>query len=125
MRLALIVAGSVPFALTACTRGGLSRSCVGWSAFDRFEPITCESTAMQPEELARRVGRPAEGLEREWGPATREVTDDASKVLVYEQTETSGRVVGGVPARPTYVRSYLFWVNAKGIVTRVETRGTP
>jgi hypothetical protein len=80
---------------------------------------------MRPEELARWVGQPAEALEKAWGPATREVTDASFKVLVYEQTEASGQIIKGVPEPPAYARSYLFWVDAAGIVTRVETQGAP
>jgi hypothetical protein len=119
------VVASILFLLTACVRGGTNRTCFGWRTPDRFEPIDCASTAIRPEELALWVGRPAGALEKAWGPATREVVDDTFKVLVYEQFETSGRVTGGVRARPSYVRSYLFWVDASGTVTRVETRGAP
>src|SRR2546428_3365171 len=99
---------SALLAVTACARGGANRSCFGYGTPGGFEPVNCVSTAMRPEELARWVGRPAAALEKDWGPPTRELSDDAFRLLVYEQTETSGRVTGGVRARPTYVRSYLF-----------------
>jgi hypothetical protein len=124
MRLALSVL-AVLFALGSCARGDTNRTCFGWRAPGRFEPIACNSTALGPEELARWVGRPAERLKEEWGPATREATDGIFRVWVYEQTETSGRVAAGVRSRPAYVRSYVFWIDADGTITRADMQGSP
>ncbi len=103
------------------------------------------STVVRPEVLQSWVGRSAAALEKEWGPATREVTDPGQHLLVYDQlgpgnsievsrpgatelhrtsetdyVQTQSRATigpGGV-----YVRSYVFWVDARGTIERVEVR---
>src|SRR5262245_40016669 len=85
-------------------------------------------------------GRPAADLVREWGPPTKEVEDAGQRVLIYEEvertgtssfsTEVSPRYTGGggiPPPQPTigynsYARSYLFWVDAAGKITKSQTR---
>ena len=109
--------------------------------------IACErSTALRPEVLQRWVGRPAATLEKDWGPATREVTDAGQRVLIYEELDRASREIntrgGGTSTRTmeppvqteanktafglkVYVRSYLFWVDTAGTIVRTEVHGAP
>ena len=97
------------------------------------------TTAVHPEVLQAFVGRPVAALEKEWGPATREVPDGGQRLLIYEQmdrrdavdvarsdstkraktlnyvqTQTNATVNPG----KVYARSYRFWVDAAGTVVR-------
>ena len=103
----------------------------------------CSSNEIRPEVLQRWVGRPAAALEKDWGPATRELTDNGLRLLVYDQLEGVEGVKttsGGVQSRTIqsavnaqaqatafpiqhYARSYLFWVDTTGTIVRTETRG--
>ncbi len=104
----------------------------------------CSSGALRPDELRVWVGRPAAAIQREWGPATREIVDGDLRILVYEQVErrtssdfqspVATRSSGGAAAlahaaaaeafrSPTvYVRSYLFWVNREGTIVHSDVR---
>jgi hypothetical protein len=84
------------------------------------------------------VGRPAADLVREWGPPTKEVDDAGQRVLVYEEVERTGSATfsrevsprysggGGIAPPPStvgynsYARSYLFWVDAAGKISRTQ-----
>jgi hypothetical protein len=97
----------------------------------------CGRSAVKPEELRAWVGRPATALEKDWGPATREVPDGDLRILIYEELtkntskgfegSRSVRALGPYGAAheaakeayrlPTiYVRSYLFWVDPAGTI---------
>ncbi len=102
----------------------------------------CASSGVPPEEIERWIGRPAAALEKAWGPATREVSDDGLKLLVYEELEAKKAINtqgGGTGTRTIqsninqqanatafppqlYVRSYLFWVDGAGKIVRADTR---
>lgn len=112
-RLARVV-GLTALGLMACSRGGLP-----------------------PEQVEAWVGRPRADLVREWGAPTKEVDDAGQRVLIYEEVEhtkstefsraVSPRAVGGTPPPSTvgpssYARSYLFWVDAAGKITRTQIR---
>ena len=119
MRRRSVVVGLTALGLIACTRGGLP-----------------------PERVQAWVGRPAAELVREWGAPTKEVDDVGQRLMVYEEVEraqggefqkqVSARQAGSTEAAaaanaavkgPTiYVRSYLFWVDAAGKITRTEIR---
>ena len=87
------------------------------------------------------MGRPAADLVREWGPPTKEVDDAGQRVLVYEEVERTGsaafsarglapvhwRAAASPPPPSTvgynsYARSYLFWVDAAGKISRTQIR---
>jgi hypothetical protein len=117
MRRRTLVVGLTALGLMACTRGGLP-----------------------PERVQAWVGRPAAELVREWGAPTKEVDDVGQRVMIYEEVErtqsadfsrevsTRGRSSGPEPAPATtlgyssYARSYLFWVDAAGKITRTQIR---
>jgi hypothetical protein len=102
----------------------------------------CASEGVPPEVLQGWVGRPATALEKDWGPATREVQDGELKILVYEELRqpTGGRTSfsdddgamrdrGAIErarqaywAPKVYVRSYLFWVDAGGRIVHSTVR---
>ena len=101
----------------------------------------CSSAPISPEQLQTWVGRPIADIEREWGPATREVADGSQKILVYEHLESKSGTdfqkppeAGGarrmaqqtandaVRGPTVYARSYLFWVDAAGKIVRAELR---
>jgi hypothetical protein len=115
-RLALIV-GLTALGLAACSRSGIP-----------------------PEQVQAWAGRPAADLVREWGAPTKEVDDAGQRVLIYEEVErtqspefsrevsSATKAAGQGPAAPatigyaSYVRSYLFWVDATGKITRTLIR---
>jgi hypothetical protein len=117
VRPAVVLAAVAVLGLTACTRGGLS-----------------------PEQVQAWVGKPAGELVRAWGAATREVDDAGQRVLIYEEVEqnnalnfdktVTARQAGSAAAAeavnqaargPTvYARSYLFWVDAAGVIVRAQ-----
>jgi len=115
MRHLALVVGLTALGLMACSKGGLA-----------------------PEQVEVWVGRPRADLVREWGAPTKEVDDAGQRVLIYEEIEqtkaaefsreVSQRNVGGVPPPPStvgyssYARSYLFWVDAAGKITRTQIR---
>jgi hypothetical protein len=87
------------------------------------------------------VGKPADALRQDWGPATREIQDGETRILVYEQFErntsddfttqrpnarnTYGRAQEQADAlrSPTvYARAYVFWVNREGIIVQSGVR---
>src|SRR5262245_23023978 len=101
----------------------------------------CATRGIAPETLKRWVGKPAASLEKDWGPATREVPDGDLRILVYEEIEQKTRqsnfdtqdpsqfrgsqssyLAGQEAANKAYhmpkvyVRSYLFWVNREGTI---------
>ena len=99
------------------------------------------SGGVPPEQVQAWEGRPAADLVREWGTPTKEVDDAGQRVLIYEEIEQTGapqfsREVspaysgGGARAPPrrrpsaynSYARSYLFWVDAAGKITRTQIR---
>jgi hypothetical protein len=106
----------------------------------------CASSGLPPEALKRWVGRPAATLQKDWGPATREVPDGELRILVYEEVEQRTSKSGfdnQDPSRPrggttyqaahdaaneayhtpkVYVRSYLFWVNREGTIVNSAVR---
>jgi hypothetical protein len=113
-----LVAGLTALGLVACTHGGLP-----------------------PERVQAWVGRPAAELVREWGTPTRDVTDAGQRVMIYEEVErsqstdfsrqvsTRARAPGEDPAAAastlgssSYARSYLFWVDSAGNITRTQIR---
>ncbi len=102
-------------------------------------------SAIRPEVLRTWVGRPVAALEKDWGPATREVQDGELRILVYEELEkttsrnfqdaATARSAGINPNDPyalaaqeayrspsVYVRSYLFWVNPEGTIVNAAVR---
>lgn len=117
MRPVALVAGLLMLGLTACSRGGFT-----------------------PEQVQAWAGRPEADLKRAWGVPTREVTDAGQRVLIYEEIEqtkptefsrevsTATRNAGQGPAAPSsigissYARSYLFWVDAEGKISRTQIR---
>jgi hypothetical protein len=117
LRSVALVAGLLVLGLTACSRGGIP-----------------------PEQVQAWAGRPAADLVRSWGAPTREVTDAGQRVLIYEEIEqtkatefsrevsTATRNAGQGPAGPStigissYARSYLFWVDAEGKISRTQIR---
>ena len=116
MRRRLLLAGLVALGLTACKSGVPLEQVQAWE------------------------GRPAADLVREWGTPTKEVEDTGQRVLVYEEMERTGsasfsrevspRYSGGGGIAPpastvgynSYARSYLFWVDAAGKITRTQIR---
>ena len=109
-------------------------------------PACDRSTAIRPEVLQRWVGKPAAALEKDWGPATREVTDGGQRVLIYEELDKVRQDIdtrgGGTSARTmespiqrqanitayglkAYARSYLFWVDGAGTIVKTEVHGAP
>lgn len=112
-----LVAGLVALGLVGCARGGVP-----------------------PERVQAWVGRPAGELVREWGPPTKEVDDAGQRVMIYEEIErtesasfsrevsTNQRTaIPGVTAATnlgysSYARSYLFWVDGTGKITRTQIR---
>ena len=116
MRRRLLLAGVVALGLAAC-KGGIP-----------------------PEQIKAWEGRPAADLVREWGPPTKEVDDAGQRVLIYEEVERTGSASfsrevsprytggGGIPPPPSmegynsYARSYLFWVDAAGKISRSQNR---
>jgi hypothetical protein len=111
-----IAVGLTVLGLAACSRGGLP-----------------------PERVQAWVGRPAAQLVREWGVPTKEVDDAGQRVMIYEEIERTGSAefsrqvstnsrTGGEQAPATslgyssYARSYLFWVDAAGTITRTQIR---
>jgi hypothetical protein len=119
MRRRTLVVALTALGLVACTRGGLS-----------------------PERVQAWVGRPAAELVREWGAPTKEVDDGGQRVMIYEEVErtrggefqkqVTARQAGSTEAAAaanaaaqgptTYVRSYLFWVDTAGKITRTQIR---
>jgi hypothetical protein len=101
---------------------------------------------IRPEVLKGWVGRPAASLEKDWGPATREVPDGDLRIMVYEEVERQryGNNAfdqadpGGYHrdihheaqkaaelayhAPRVYVRSYLFWVDREGKIVHTAVR---
>jgi hypothetical protein len=112
-----LVAGLTALGLVACARGGLP-----------------------PERVQAWVGRPAAELVREWGAPTKDVTDGGQRVMIYEEVErsqstdfsrqvsTRARAPGEDPTAAStlgstsYARSYLFWVDTAGNITRTQIR---
>jgi hypothetical protein len=101
------------------------------------------SRAVRPEVLQSFVGRPATALEKEWGPATREVADGGQRLLIYEEfdrkdsvdvarsegtarsaTQTYVQTQANATVNPgrVYARSYQFWVDAAGTIVRVNVK---
>ena len=86
------------------------------------------------------AGRPEADLVRAWGAPTKVVTDAGQRVLIYEEIDqtkptefsrevsTAARNAGQGPAAPatigvsSYMRSYLFWVDTDGKITRTQVR---
>jgi hypothetical protein len=115
-RLGLVV-GLTALGLMACSRGGIP-----------------------PEQVEAWVGRPATDLVREWGAPTKEVDDAGQRVMIYDEIEqtkatefsrqvsSATKAAGQGPAAPetigysSYARSYLFWVDAAGKITRTQIR---
>ena len=116
MRRRFLVAGLVALGLAAC-QGGIP-----------------------PEQVKAWEGRPAADLVREWGTPTKEVDDAGQRVLIYEEVERTGtasfsrevspRYTGGAGIAPpqsmvgyhSYARSYLFWVDDAGKITKSQIR---
>lgn len=102
--------------------------------------MACSRGGIPPERVEAWAGRPAADLLREWGAPTKEVDDAGQRVLIYEeieqtkatdfsrQTPSSTRAAGLGPGAPTtigyssYARSYLFWVDPAGKITRTQIR---
>ncbi|HEX2500605.1 MAG TPA: hypothetical protein VHO73_04050 [Methylomirabilota bacterium] len=100
----------------------------------------CRSGGLPPAQVEAWVGRSAADLAKEWGAPTKEVQEDGQRVLIYEELErttttefasqVSPRVTSqGVTVPPpttvgttSYARSYLFWVDAAGKITRTQIR---
>jgi hypothetical protein len=116
MRRRLVVLGLVALALTACRAG------------------------VPPEQVEAWVGRPAADLIRAWGPPTKELEDAGQRLLLYEEVERTGSAEfsrevsprysggGGIPppqstmGYTSYARSYLFWVDATGKISKTQIR---
>jgi hypothetical protein len=118
--------------------GGLRRSLAGLFALALAAGCSHE---VRPEVLQGWVGKPADALRQDWGPATREIQDGETRILVYEQFErntsddfttnrpnarnTYGRAQEQAEAlrSPTvYARAYVFWVNREGIIVQSGVR---
>jgi hypothetical protein len=102
--------------------------------------IGCSRGGIPPERVQAWVGRPATELIREWGVPTKEVDDAGQRVMIYEEVErtqsaefsrevsSNTKAAGQGPAPPSavgyssYARSYLFWVDAEGKITRSQIR---
>jgi hypothetical protein len=104
--------------------------------------VACARGGLPPEQVEAWVGRPAAELVREWGIPTKEIDDAGQRVMIYEEVERtksadfspdaslSSRSAGLGPAPPpatalgysSYARSYLFWVDAAGKITRTQIR---
>ncbi len=97
----------------------------------------CSKGGVPPEKVQAWMGRPAADLIREWGSPTKEVEDAGQRVLIYEEVEQTGsaefsRTVSkrydDSPAAAAaaaigynaYARSYLFWVDASGKISRTQ-----
>jgi hypothetical protein len=121
-------------------RGGraLRRSAAGLVALALAAGCSHE---VRPEVLQAWVGKPADALRKDWGPATREIQDGETRILVYEQFErrtsddfttrrANVRNTYGLaqeqadPLRsPTvYARAYVFWVNREGVIVQSGVR---
>jgi hypothetical protein len=101
--------------------------------------VTCQG-GIPAQQVQAWEGRPAADLVREWGPPTKEVEDAGQRVLIYEEVERTGSASfsrevsprytggGGIPPPPptigytSYARSYLFWVDATGKITKSQIR---
>ena len=99
----------------------------------------CQS-GIPVEQVKAWEGRPAADLVRAWGSPTKELEDGGQRVLVYEEVERTGsasfsrevspRYSGGAGIAPpqsaigynSYARSYLFWVDAAGKISRSQIR---
>ena len=102
--------------------------------------VACAHGGLPPERVQAWVGRPATELVREWGAPTKEVDDVGQRVMIYEEVERTKsadfsrqvssrtRDAGEEPAPATtlgysaYARSYLFWVDTAGKITRTQIR---
>jgi hypothetical protein len=102
--------------------------------------MACSRGGIPPEQVQAWAGRPAADLIREWGAPTKEVVDAGQRVLIYEEIEqtkatefsrevsSATKAAGQGPAAPatigysSYARSYLFWVDTAGKITRTEIR---
>jgi hypothetical protein len=104
--------------------------------------MACSRGGLPPEQIPAWVGRPATDLVREWGSPTKEVDDAGQRVLIYEEMEKKHGVefqkqvttrqagTADVAAAAnaaaqgpnSYARSYLFWVDAAGKITRTQIR---
>ena len=110
----------------------------------RFAPVlalavlglaACSRGGVPPEQVQAWVGRSDADLRREWGAPTKELDDAGQRVLIYEEIEQTGsaefsRTVSkrydDSPAAAaaaaigynSYARSYLFWVDASGKISR-------
>src|SRR5262245_15584331 len=89
-----------------------------------------------PAKVQAWVGRSATDLIHDWGTPTKEVEDAGQRVLVFDELESSHTAdfkkdvstrnqpmqqlstVGST----SYARSYLFWVDGAGKITRTEIR---
>src|SRR5262245_1437991 len=97
--------------------------------------VACQG-GIPPQQVQAWEGRPAADLVRAWGPPTKEVDDAGQRVLIYEEVERTGSAnfsrevsprytgAGGIPPPQSmvgynsYARSYLFWVDAAGKITK-------
>jgi hypothetical protein len=99
--------------------------------------LTSCTHGLTPEQVQAWVGRPAADLSQAWGPPTREVTDEGLRVMIYEELDRSDKdAFSTTPTRDerlaakytpyrgvsVYARSYLFWVDAKGVIVRADRR---
>jgi hypothetical protein len=100
----------------------------------------CRSGGLPPAQVEAWVGRSAADLTKEWGTPTKEVEEDGQRVLIYEElertentefaTQVSPRLTAqGATTQPlttvgtkAYARSYLFWVDGAGKITRTQIR---
>jgi hypothetical protein len=102
--------------------------------------MACSRGGIPAEQVEAWAGRPVADLVREWGAPTKEVDDAGQRVLIYEEIEqtkatefsrqvsSATRAAGQGPAAPetigysSYARSYLFWVDPSGKITRTQIR---
>ena len=103
----------------------------------------CSKGGVPPEQVQAWVGRPAADLMREWGSPTKEVEDAGQRVLIYEEVERTGSAefsrsvspryqdspAGAAASAPaptigynSYARSYIFWVDAAGKISKTQIR---
>lgn len=89
-----------------------------------------------PERVQAWVGRPVADLIHDWGTPTKELQDEGQRLLVFDGLESARTSdfkkdvssrnqpmeMPSTVGANAYARSYLFWVDASGKITRAEIR---
>ena len=106
----------------------------------------CAGGGVDPKVVKSWEGRPAESLEKDWGPPTREAQDGDLRIMIYEEMTKRDRGGSSFDAQDpsrmrgsnyeqayqqaqdaykaprVYARSYLFWVNRDGKIVHATVR---